>query len=117
MNVVFTGPAIDNFGRRITRQNLVSACIEHGGLLVQLAVRDDTDIIVASRSDTVKAKAAAARGKVVMTYPQFVTAFLRGVTIKTEGDMNKWTDLGKMDPELMLPVFDPDMEILPLLPA
>ena len=113
LTVVFTGPAVDSFGRRITRQDLTAACIEKGGLAVQPAITPDTAVLVASRLDTQKARRAAANGIPVLTYPEFIAFHLRGVTIASSGVVNSYTDLGPMDPELLVPVFD---DVLPLLP-
>lgn len=57
LNVVFTGPALDNTGNSIIRSNLIAAC-KKVGIAVQSSVRVDTAMVVASRVDTVKAKSA-----------------------------------------------------------
>lgn len=102
MKVVLTGPAIDGCGKPILRANLIEAC-RKAGIEVQSRVGADTNLLVASRSDTVKAKAAASRGVPVITYPQFVAAYLRGIEIKEGGRPNPFTD--KVDMDLLVPDF------------
>lgn len=101
IRVVFTGPAFDSAGHSILRFDLLTACT--GIANVQGSVQADTDYVVASRTDTVKAKKAAARGIKVLTYPEFIARFLSGVTIPTGGKPCKYTD--KIDPDLLIPVF------------
>lgn len=103
MNIVFTGPAIDNSGKLILRANLTQACIQKGNLVIQPAIGPDTDLLVASRSDTVKAKRAAALGIAVFSYPEFITRFLKGVEIPTGGLASKFTD--KVDADMLVPNF------------
>ena len=113
--VVFTGPAVDSQGRSITRANLVKACEGTGTIIVQSSVRGDTDLLVASRTDTVKAKKAAASGLPVLTYPEFLATRLRGVEIDSGGPVDPYTD--KLDPDLLVPVFldDQQLELLDIL--
>ena len=103
MNVVFTGPAIDGNGNSIIRSDLSYACIVKGNIAVQSSVRGDTDCLVASRKDTVKAKNASMRGIAVFTYPAFIARFLKGVDIKTGGKPNKYVD--SIDKNLLAPDF------------
>lgn len=103
MNVVFTGPAFDSSGRSVIRADLTYACIEKGYLVVQSGIQADTDILVASRLDTVKAKHAAIRGVKVYTYPEFIAQYLSGVPIKAGGVANKYTDV--VDRDLLVPSF------------
>lgn len=91
MNVVFTGPAFDSQGNSIVRSELSYACLLRG-IAVQASVRGDTQMVVASRCDTVKAKNASIRGLKVMTYPEFIDSFLEGMEIKKGGLANKWVD-------------------------
>ena len=102
MNVVFTGPAFDSLGQSVARSNLISAC-KAVGYVVQSSVRGDTDLLVASRTDTVKAKTAEGQGKKVMTYPEFIGQFLSGIEIPTEGRPVKYTD--QVDLNLLVPDF------------
>ncbi len=102
-NVVFTGPAFDNAGHAVVRADLIAACKATGKLAVQSSVRPDTNPIVASRTDTVKAKAAAARGLTVLTYPQFIRSFLSNVDLKLGAKPNRFTDL--VDHDLLVPAF------------
>lgn len=102
LNVVFTGPAVDSAGSLILRDNLIKACKRK--MIVEKSVTQQTNLLVASRTDTVKAKKAAARGVDVMGYPEFFARYLDGVCIETAGKASPWVD--KMtDPELLVPVF------------
>jgi BRCA1 C Terminus (BRCT) domain. len=102
MRVVLTGPAIDGCGKAILRANLIKACKE-AGIEVQGSVRADTTLLVASRTDTVKAKAAESRGIPVVTYPQFIATFLRGINIEEGGAPNPYTD--KVNLDMLVPDF------------
>lgn len=101
LNVVFTGPAFDSAGQSILRANLIAAC--EPTMHVQHSMSKDTNLLVASRTDTVKAKMAVQRGIKVMSYPEFLARYLVGVEIPTEGVPNKFTD--KIDTDLLVPVF------------
>jgi hypothetical protein len=103
MNVVFTGPAFDNGGNTIVRDNLIAACMKKGNLDVQPRVKATTNMAIASRLDTVKAKRAAQRGLAVMSYPEFINKFLRGVDVATGGKPNHYTD--KIEQDLLVPDF------------
>lgn len=103
VSVVFTGPAIDNAGRSITRQALENACMVVGNIGVQPAIRADTEVLVASRKDTVKARRAAERGLPVLTYPEFINHYLDGVEIEAGGQFNRFTD--KIDQDMLVPDF------------
>ena len=92
MNVVFTGPAFDTDGASIVRADLTYACIKRGGIVVQPRVDAETDMLVASRIDTAKAGKAADKGITIMTYPEFIAAFLTGVTIAKNGAANRYVD-------------------------
>jgi hypothetical protein len=91
LNVVFTGPAFDTNGQSIIRANLIAAC-QKTGLFVQPAVKATTDVLVASRKDTVKAKTDKERGLKVLTYPEFISKFLAEVEIMSGGKPDKWCD-------------------------
>lgn len=91
LNVVFTGPGFDGNGQSIIRANLIAAC-QKTGHFVQPAVKASTDVLVASRKDTVKAKSAKARGLAVLTYPEFISKFLAEVEIMSAGKPDKWCD-------------------------
>jgi len=105
MRVCFTGPAIDGSGSVINRSDLVDACKELSHT-VHSSVRIDTELLVASRTDTVKAKSAKKRGVVVMSYPEFINRVLGGLQIKTSGRLNLYTDYAKsLDAELLVPDF------------
>jgi hypothetical protein len=103
LNIVFTGPAIDGNGNSVLRADLAAACQKKGGMAVQPAVRADTNVVVASRTDTVKAKRAEERGLAVLTYPQFIAHFLRGVSIESGGKANSFVDAVNKD--LLVPDF------------
>lgn len=76
---------------------------DKGNMIVQLSVGPLTNALVASRTDTVKANAAANRGIAVFTYPEFIAKFLRGVTIATGGKPVKYVD--GVDKDLLVPDF------------
>jgi hypothetical protein len=103
MNVVFTGPAIDGYRHSVVRADLISACAHKGNLHVQSSVRGDTDVLVASRTDTVKAKAAHARGIAVFTYPEFISRFMGSVELKRGSKPNHYVDA--VDLDLLVPDF------------
>jgi hypothetical protein len=114
MKVVFTGPAVDNAGRAIARDNLTLAC-KKAGVTVQTAVRPDTELLVASRKDTVKAKEAGATGLTVLAYPEFIGRYLRTVDIVHGGTPNRYTDKVDLDmlaPDFMAGVFDETAEFI-----
>lgn len=90
INVVFTGPASDAENSPILRADLTAAAVE-AGMTVQRAVRADTHMLVASRVDTVKAREAAHRGLVVVSYPTFL-AMLGRETIPQQGALDLWVD-------------------------
>ena len=106
-NIVFTGPAFDGNGSSILRDHLVNACMKMG-FLVQSAVKADTDAVIASRTDTVKAARAAARGLTVLTYPQFIARHLTDVEIAKGGKPNKYTDKVVLD--MLVPDFTVDLD-------
>lgn len=103
LNVVFTGPAFDNGGHSVVRADLIQACKATGKFVVQSSVRVDTDLLVASRTDTVKAKSAAEKGLQVLSYPQFIRSFLSTVDLKLGAKPNRFTDL--VDHDLLVPAF------------
>lgn len=105
MRVCFTGPAIDGSGNALLRADLVDACRElHHD--VHSSVRLDTEILVASRTDTTKAKSAQKRGVKVMGYPEFINRVLGGKAIKSTGRANLFTDYAKsLNADLMVPDF------------
>jgi hypothetical protein len=106
-NIVFTGPAFDGNGNSILRDHLAGACLK-AGFRVQLAVKPDTDALIASRTDTVKAVRASARGLTVLTYPQFIARHLAGIEITKGGIPNKYTD--KVVKDMLVPDFTIDLD-------
>lgn len=101
INVVFTGPAVDSTGSMILRDNLIKACGSQ--FEVQRAVSPSTQLLVASRTDTVKAAKAKARGIEVIGYPEFIAAYLPGVALERSGSPHPWVD--KLNPQLLVPYF------------
>src|ERR1019366_9278931 len=92
MQVVFTGPATGLNGESIVRDDLITACAV-AGISVVKVVKPGV-ILVASRKDTVKAKAALSAGCAVLTYAEFIGA-LKQVDVmveKTGAEPNKYTD-------------------------
>lgn len=69
--VVFTGPAKLKSGTVIVREALKRAT-EAAGMRMGTAIKGDTAYLVASRTDTVKARNAEKSGLMVLTYDQFV---------------------------------------------
>lgn len=90
-NIVFTGAAIDKSGITITRDTLIVACNKFG-YNVQKSVQRSTNLLVASRADTVKAGKAGAMGIAVMTYPEFLGLMLDGADLTHRGIPNVYTD-------------------------
>ena len=109
LNIVFTGPAYDSTGKSILRADLGAACLVKGNLKLQSSVRGDTNILVASRTDTVKAQKAKDRGVAVFSYPEFIGKFLRGVDLVTGAKPDKYTD--KVDLDLLVPYFGGAQEL------
>ena len=70
---------------------------------MQDRIQADTDVLVASRTDTVKALNAAKRGIAVLGYPEFINNFLRGIELPKGAKPNKYTD--HVDPDLLVPDF------------
>ena len=77
MNVVFTGTAVDEAGVHVLRDDLQKMAARQG-YYMQKAVNAGTDLLVASRTDTVKAKRAKSLGVSVVTYPEFFEFIFRG---------------------------------------
>lgn len=68
--IVFTGAATFK-GQPVLRKNLIKFA-EDRGLTIKTTVTANTTYLVASRTDTVKAKAAKRLGVNVMTYDDFI---------------------------------------------
>jgi hypothetical protein len=103
INAVFTGPAYDGTGHAIIRDNLIAACLTTGAITVAPRISCSTDVLVASRKDTVKAKAAAARGIPVLTYPEFIQSYLKLTKVPTGAKPNAYTDC--IDTDIPVPDF------------
>lgn len=82
LRVVLTGPAYDNNGVPVLRADLVVAMRELG-MVPQSIVAPDTQLLVASRDDTTKARRAAERGIDVITYADFMAEF--GIAVRRSG--------------------------------
>lgn len=95
LNVVFTGPAFGVDGQSIIRRNLVAACEGTGVIRVMQSVGTTTDLLVASRKDTSKARNALKNDLPVMTYSEFILQYLVGVSIPDVGTPDKYTDAAK----------------------
>jgi hypothetical protein len=111
MRVCFTGPAIDEKGATILRADLIDACkvCNHD---VHSTVRQDTEVLVASRTDTTKARAAARRGVAVIGYPEFIRFALSGTTVQNSGRVNLYTDFAKSIAKyLLVPEFGPTSQL------
>lgn len=109
IRAVFTGPAIDSTGHMIVREDLINACAK-AGIVVDPAIRPSTSVLVASRIDTSKAKAADLKGIPVMTYPQFLAAHLKGVAIEKSAKPHRFVDGGKVQNSMLVPDFSEDMD-------
>jgi hypothetical protein len=72
--VCFTGPAIDRAGDPILR-DVLTRTVARMGMTVHTTMTSATQLLVASRTDTVKAQKAASRGIPVLTYPTFLEQF------------------------------------------
>lgn len=92
MNIVFTGPATDSSNRSVLRADLIAA-VQAKGFRVQNAVTAATQLLVASRTDTVKAKRVGP-GTKVTTYAAFIDLVLGGSVPKCDQPTspNKYTD-------------------------
>ena len=82
MNIVFTGPGSGLHHESITRAELKAAA-EARGHTVRQSVTLDTEMLVASRTDTIKAQKAMARGITVVDYQTFVAECLDGIVPRT----------------------------------
>lgn len=103
--VVFTGPAVDGSGNTVVRAALAAACAQKS-IEVQASVRPNTDILVASRLDTLKAKRAASTGMKVIGYPEFINQYLCGVCVPVSGRANLHTTFANsLAQDLLVPDF------------
>lgn len=85
MNIVLTGAASYPNGKTILRADLVAAC-KKADIKVQTAVEFTTNILVASRHDTVKAKNAKNLGVQVIDYAELIDLLGEmGVKIESTG--------------------------------
>ena len=91
MNIVFTGPGTGLDGAPITRAQLKAAA-EARGHTVKASVTLDTELLVASRTDTLKARKAAERGILVIDYPTFVAECLDGEVGRTNARPDPYVD-------------------------
>ena len=91
MIIVFTGPGIGLHGEPITRAELKAAA-EARGHIIRQSVTLDTEMLVASRTDTVKARRAAERGIVVIDYKAFVAECLDGEVERSNAQPDLFVD-------------------------
>ena len=94
MMVVFTGPAsIDDDGVRrwVLREELEAACAKKG-ITVQKSLSKNTNLVVASRTDTQKYLKAIERGIPVMSYWYFIQTYLGGEVPPMEDAEPGWVD-------------------------
>ena len=91
MIIVFTGPGIGLHGEPITRAEL-KAEAEAKGHTVKACLTLDTELLVASRTDTVKARRAAERGILVIDYKAFVAECLDGRVPRTGAQPDLFID-------------------------
>lgn len=85
--VVFTGPAEDAKGRLILRADLIASAVARGWT-VQKSVQRTTELLVASRTDTVKARKAKQQGVIVVSYPDFLAHLGQVVPTGAKPDWN-----------------------------
>jgi len=97
LKVVLTGPAHDDIGNPVLRAVLVKACQERG-LIVQPHFCRDTDLLVASRVDTVKARKAALTGLPVLDYPTFIQTYQLSPGPSTGLPADPYVDTHKVSP-------------------
>ena len=91
MIIVFTGPGIGLHDEPITRAELKAAA-EARGHTIRQSVTLDTEMLVASRTDTVKARRAAERGILVIDYKAFVAECLDGRVPRTGAQPDLFID-------------------------
>ena len=97
LKVVFTGPAYGPNGEQILRNDLAAAC-KAAGMIVQSAVAYDTQLLVCSRTNTVKAAKAANRGIQMMTYPIFLVFFSLSPKASKAAIPDRYVDTHKSGP-------------------
>lgn len=103
INAVFTGPAYDRTGNAIIRDNLIAARLKTGAITVAPRISCSTDVLVASLKDTVKAKAAAARGIPVLAYLEFIQSHLNLTKVPAGAKPSAYTD--GIDTDIPVPDF------------
>lgn len=91
-SVCFTGPAFDALGQSVLRADLIKSAQELG-FVIHPAVRPTTQMLIASRVDTVKAKKAKAQGVEVLSYPHFIMVYLHGSVAKSDGQPAPYVDM------------------------
>ena len=91
MNIVFTGPGSGLHHEPITRAELKAAA-EAMGHTVRQSVTLDTEMLVASRTDTIKAQKAMARGITVVDYQTFVAECLDGEVERSNAQPDLFVD-------------------------
>ena len=96
MNIVFTGPGTGLEGAPITRAELTAAA-EAKGHTVKASLTLDTELLVASRTDTVKARRAIERGVLVIDYKTFVAECLNGEVERRNARPDPYIDHHQLD--------------------
>ena len=91
LKVVFTGPAYDANGTAILRDDLKDA-VRKLGMIVHDNFSVTSNVVVASRADTAKARKALEKGVPVLTYPDFLKAFQVDVTPSKSRKPDPWVD-------------------------
>ena len=82
MRIVLTGPAY--LGKeKILRTRIITAC-KREKITVDRRITGSTNFLVASRQDTVKARAAKMMDVPVITYDDLIFRTLRGKTLRGE---------------------------------
>jgi hypothetical protein len=100
-NVVLTGPAHDAMGQPILRADLIEAAQAAGHASMQHGV----ELLVASRTDTVKALKAAQGGIPVVDYPTFLAGLAKPPTAgKSRYKPDIWADPHVADTGTKIPL-------------
>ena len=92
IEIVFTGAAATKMGAPIVRADLIKHA-ETMGYVVAKRVKASTKVLVASRTDTIKAEAARRFGVCVLTYGAFLEQF-GGDVPRTGKKPDSWVDMG-----------------------
>jgi D-hexose-6-phosphate mutarotase len=103
-NVVLTGPAHDAMGQPILRADLIEAA-QAAGHVVFASMQHGVELLVASRTDTVKALKAAQGGIPVVDYPTFLAGLAKPPTAgKSRYKPDIWADPHVADTGTKIPL-------------